>query len=284
MTGRTGCLKATVVVALLGALAGAAPKAAVAADLLDTIRDKKVLVIGTSNDAPLSYIDSKTNEAAGVLPDVLREFLKREGIDAKLQVVAMPFASLIPSVQSGRIDLMGDAMYVRPARQKVMDFTDGIFFNPESLDVAAGNPKGLHKPADLCGHAAGTYEGTVYVDLLKKVAAACPAGKALDVQLYPTIQNVFADLSTGRLDAAVVDSTLSAYALKENPGLKFELVGDYVPESKADTLCAFAVGKDANSKFVTAFNKDYAAMKADGTAAKLFTTWGLTPTDFFLNP
>jgi polar amino acid transport system substrate-binding protein len=95
---------------------------------------------------------------------------------------------------------------------------------------------------------------------------------------------VFADLSTGRLDAAVVDSTLSAYALKENPALKFELVGDYVPESKADTLCAFAVGKDANAKFVTAFDKDYAAMQADGTAAKLFAAWGLTPTDFFLNP
>jgi polar amino acid transport system substrate-binding protein len=252
--------------------------------LLDTIREKRVLVIGTSNDAPLSYIDSKTNEAAGVLSDVLRAFLRREGIDAKLQVVAMPFASLIPSVQSGRIDLMGDAMYIRPARQKVMDFTDGVFFNPESLDVAPGNPKALHKITDLCGHAAGTYEGTVYADMLKKAAAACPAGKTLELQLYPTIQNVFADLSTGRIDAAVVDSTLSAYALKENPALKFELVGDYVPEGKADTLCAFAVGKDANAKFIAAFNKDYAAMKADGTAAKLFAAWGLTRTDFFLNP
>jgi ABC-type amino acid transport substrate-binding protein len=57
---------------------------------------------------------------------------------------------------------------------------------------------------------------------------------------------VFADLATGRLDAAVVDSTLSAYALKDNPALKFELVGDHVPESGADTLRAFAVGKDAN--------------------------------------
>jgi hypothetical protein len=25
-------------------------------------------------------------------------------------------------------------------------------------------------------------------------------------------------------------------------------------------------------------------MKADGTAAKLFEKWGLTPTDFFLKP
>ena len=257
---------------------------AIAADLLDTVRSSHVLSIGTSNDAPLSYIDSKTNEAAGVLPDILREVLKRENIDAKLDVVAMPFASLIPAVQSGRIELMGDAMYVRPARAKIMDFSDGIFFNPESFDVAKGNPKKLHRIADLCGHAAGTYEGTVYVDMLKKAAAACPADKKLDVHLYPTIQNAFADLSTGRIDAAVVDSTLSAYALQQNKALNFELVGDYVPEDKADTICAFGVLKDSSPKFIAALNKDYAAMKADGTAAKLFEKWGLTPTDFFLKP
>ena len=257
---------------------------AMATDLLDTVRNSHVLSIGTSNDAPLSYIDSKTNEAAGVLPDILREVLKREGIEAKLEVVAMPFSSLIPAVQSGRIELMGDAMYVRPARAKIMDFSDGIFFNPESLDVAKGNPKKLHTIADLCGNAAGTYEGTVYVDMLKKASAACPAGKPIDLHLYPTIQNAFADLSTGRIDAAVVDSTLSAYALQQNKALAFELVGDYVPEDKADTICAFGVLKDSSPKFIAAFNKDYAAMKADGAAAKLFDKWGLTPTDFFLKP
>jgi polar amino acid transport system substrate-binding protein len=255
-----------------------------AADLLDMVRASHVLVIGTSNDAPLSYIDSKTNEAAGVLPDVLRAFFQREGIDAKLQVIAMPFSSLIPAVQSGRIAVMADAMYVRPARKQVLDFTDGVFFNPESFDVAPGNPKKLHTVADLCGQAAGTYQGTVYVDMLRKAAAACPSGKPLDLHLYPTIQNVVADLSAGRIDAAVVDSTLSAYALKQNPDLKFELVADYVPESKADTLCAFGIDKDTSPKFLASFNRDYAAMRADGTAARIFEKWGLTPASFFLNP
>jgi polar amino acid transport system substrate-binding protein len=255
-----------------------------AADLLDTIGSSHVLTIGTSNDAPLSYIDSKTGMAAGALPDILVEFLKREGISAKIDVVAMPFSSLIPSVESGRIALMGDAMYIRPLREKVMDFTTGIFYNPESLDVAAGNPKKLHKIADLCGHSAGTYEGTVYVDMLQTAAKACPAGKTLDVHLYPTIENVFADLAAGRLDAGVVDGTLSAYALQQNPALNFELVSDYVPEDKPDTLCAFAVLKGASPKFVAAFNKDYLAMKADGTAAKIFAKAGLNPPAFFLNP
>lgn len=267
------------IAALAALLLAAAPVAGRAA-LLDTVKSDGKLVIGTSNDAPLSYIDPKTKEAAGVLPDVLREFLRREGIKATIEVVAMPFSSLIPAVQSGRIEMMGDAMYIRPARQQVMDFTDVVFYNPELLDVAPGNPKKLHTLLDLCGHAAGTYTGTVYVDMLKK--AACPGGGKIDLHQYPTIQDVFADLSAGRLDAAVVDGTLSAYAVQQNKDLKFELVSDYVPEDKASTGCAFAVAK-GDPGFVAAFNKQYAAMKADGTAAKLFTKWGLTPTDFFLN-
>ena len=266
------------VLALAG-LAGAAQ----AEPLLSQIKTDGKLVIGTSNDAPLSYIDPKTKMATGVLSDVLREFLKREGIKAELEMVAMPFSSLIPSVQSGRIALMGDAMYIRPARQAVMDFTDVIFYNPESLDVAPGNPKKLHQLADLCGHSAGTYAGTVYVDMLKKVGAACPAGTTVDLHQYPTIQDVFADLSAGRLDAAVVDGSLSAYAVQQNKALKFELVGDYKPEDKVSTGCAFAIGK-GDPAFIAAFNKQFAAMKADGTADKMFAKWGLTPTAFFLKP
>jgi polar amino acid transport system substrate-binding protein len=270
----------------LGAIAAAATWSggrAGAASLLDKVRQSGTILIGTSNDAPLSYLAPQDKSPVGVLPDVLREFFAREGLTVRIQMEAMPFASLIPAVQSGRIDLMGDAMYVRPARQQVMDFTDVVFFNPESLDVPKGNPLRLHALTDLCGHSAGTYEGTVYVDMLKKTAVACPADHPLTIRQYPTIQSAFADLAAGRLDAAIVDSTLSAYAIKQNPALNFELVADYVPEDKKDTGCAFAVMK-GDAGFVAAFNKQYAAMLADGTAANLFAKWGLTPTDFFLKP
>lgn len=262
----------------------AAPFArAEAADLLATARSTHVLTIGTSNDAPLSYVDNQTKDPAGVLPDVLRAALARMDVKADIRVIAMPFSSLIPALTAGRIDMIGDAMYATAARKKVIDFSIITFYNPEALDVAKGNPANLHQLADLCGHSAGTYEGTTYVDQLRKASSACPDGKTIDIHLYPTIQNVFADLSAGRLNAAVVDSSLSAYALKQNPELKFELVGDYTPADKASSGCAFGITKD-NAQFLHAFNKAYAAMMADGTAAQIFTKWGLTPTSFFLSP
>ncbi len=254
-----------------------------AADLLDEVRSKGELLVGTSNDAPLSFVDPQTQQAAGVLPDILREFLVRAGVKAELHIVAMPFNSLIPSIQSSRIQLIGDAMYVRPARQEVIDFTNVTFYNPESLDVSPGNPKGLHALADLCGRVAGSYQGTTYIDQLRQASTKCPAGKPIDIRQYPTIQNVLADLSAGRLDAAVVDGSLSAYALKQNPDLKFELVAEYRPEDKRSSNCAFGVAKGSPA-FIHAFNETYAAMRSDGTAARIFEKWGLVPTAFFLEP
>jgi polar amino acid transport system substrate-binding protein len=253
-----------------------------AADLLATVSSSHVLTIGTSNDAPLSYIDSNSKAALGALPDVLREALQRMGVKAEVQIVAMPFSSLIPALTSGRIDMIGDAMYATAKRRQVIDFTATTFYNPEALDVAKGNPDNLHQLSDLCGHSAGTYEGTTYVDQLHAASSACPAGKPIDIHLYPTIENVFADLSAGRLNAAVVDASLSAYALKQNPNLSFELVGDYKPADKAGSGCAFGIAKGSDA-FLAGFDKAYAAMLADGTAAKIFTKWGLTPTSFFLS-
>ena len=123
----------------------------------------------------------------------------------------------------------------------------------------------------------------MYAELLKKTSAVCPAGRPIAVQLYPTIQNVFADLSAGRIDAAVVDASLSAYALKQNPALAFELVADYRPQDKVSSGCAFGVAK-GNRAFVSAFNQTYDAMKKDGAAARILAQWGLQPTGFFLNP
>lgn len=274
-------LGAVLLALLITALGWTSP--AQAADLLDEARNRGELLIGTSNDAPLSYVDPQTQQPAGVLPDLLREFLARIGVKAELKVVAMPFNSLIPSIQSGRIQLIGDAMYVRPARQEVIDFTELTFFNPEALNVAPGNSKGIRRLADLCGRVAGSYQGTTYIDLLRQASAKCPAGRSIDIRQFPTIQNVFADLSAGRLDAAVVDASLSAYALKQNPELRFELVAEYRPEEKRTSGCAFGLAK-GNPAFMRAFNEAYAAMRADGTAARVFEKWGLTPTAFFLEP
>ena len=251
------------------------------ADLLAEVQENKVITIGTSNDQPWSAVDG--DEAVGIIPDLIREYLKRKGIDATVESTPMPFDSLIPAMKSGRIELMGDAMYVTPEREKEVVFTDILFYNAEGLAVAKGNPLGINSLADLCGHTGATYKGTVWVKDLEKASTECPDGNSINVKVYSTIYEAFQDIQTGRVQGVMADSSIAALAVKQNQGLGMELSAGYRPADKTASSNALAV-MPKYAAFAEDFSGVYKEMKADGTVAAIFKKAGLDPVDAWLEP
>jgi ABC-type amino acid transport substrate-binding protein len=162
------------------------------------------------------------------------------GVRVDTHPVAKPFSSQIPTLTSGRILMIDEPMYA-----KSIDFTNIDI--RETLDVA-------------------DYEGTTDVNLLREASADRPSGKSIDVRLFPTLDNAFADLSR-RLDAAAAASRLSAFAFKQNPALNFEIVTDY----KAAARTNADRRSEGNEAFQ--FNAAYSGMLADGSAAVILTKW-----------
>lgn len=249
-------------------------------DLIATIKAHKEMTIGTSNDAPWSTV-SDSGEAMGIVPDILREFLKRANIDATIKPTAMPFDSLIPSVGSNRIDLIGDAIFATDERAKQVNFTRTIFVNPEGLVVRNGNPDKIQSVGDLCGRVGATYKGTTWVEDLKAASARCPSGQSIEVKVYSTIYEVMQDITAGRVDGALIDASMAAYALVQNPNLGVQLVPDYVSPALDKSQNALAANK-SDQTFAKTFNPIYDTMLADGTVAKIFDHWGLKPVAQFL--
>ena len=248
--------------------------------LLKQIASSHKLVVGTSNDAPWSYITS-SGQAAGVLPTILRDFLAAEHIKAKIDSIAMPFGSLIPSIQSSRIQMVADAMYDTPVRAQVVSFTRILFWNPPSLVTDKGNTFNITTLAGFCGHSVGSYEGTTYVDSLNAAAKACPSGEPMSVVVLPTVQDVIADIASGRLTGGLFDSSIASYALHVNPKLKMTIVSSWVAPDKASDQNALAVSKK-NASVLPLFNKVYAKLLKNGTIAKIFTANGLAPANTWL--
>jgi polar amino acid transport system substrate-binding protein len=249
-------------------------------DLIATIKAQKEVTIGTSNDAPWSTV-SDSGEAVGIVPDILREFLKRAKIDATIKSTAMPFDSLIPSVGSNRIDLIGDAIFATEERAKQVSFTRTIFVNPDGLVVRNGNPDNIESVADLCGRVGATYKGTTWVEDLKAASARCPSGQSIDVKVYSTIFEVMQDITAGRVDGALIDASMAAYALVQNPNLGVQLAPEYVSPALDKSQNALATNK-SDQTFATTFNPIYETMLVDGTVAKIFDRWGLKPAVQFL--
>src|SRR5581483_1636013 len=123
----------------------------------------KTLVVGISGgNAPIAWMSPK-DEPLGITLDLCKELIKREGIE-KLEVYTMPFSSLIPALTSGRIDFACDTFFPTEKRKQLVDFTDIVFYNSETLIVRKGNPRNIHRLTDLGGKSAGSYEGTVWID------------------------------------------------------------------------------------------------------------------------
>jgi polar amino acid transport system substrate-binding protein len=249
------------------------------ADLLADVKKNKVITIGTSNDQPWSAVEN--GEAVGIIPDLIREYFKRKDVDATIESTPMPFDSLIPAMKSGRIELMGDAMYITPEREKEVAFTDVLFYNAEGLAVAKGNPLGINGFSDLCGHTGATYKGTVWVKDLEKASAECPDGSSINVKVYATIYEAFQDIQTGRVQGVLADSSIAALAIKQNPDLGMELAGGYQPADKTASSNGLAV-MPTHRAFAQDFSKVYEEMKADGTVASIFKKAGLDQVDTWL--
>src|SRR5579872_3587567 len=114
---------------------------------IDAIRTKGTLAIGVTDDAPWS-MNSAVNVGPGIIPELVQEFAKREGIP-NVDIQPMPFASFIGALTSGRIDIAADTLTPTAARAEIIDFPDPVVFNPGALMVPPGNPRNIHQGADL---------------------------------------------------------------------------------------------------------------------------------------
>src|SRR5437016_4062052 len=124
---------------------------------------------------PQEYIDTSTHQAAGFDIDLITAIAARMGLQTK--VITANFATIIPSLQVKRFDVVISAVSVTPERQKQVDFVP--YFNAgESLLVQTGNPKNITKLSDLCGQNVGVQNGTIEQTDLQTASTACTkAGK-----------------------------------------------------------------------------------------------------------
>src|SRR6266581_2394884 len=118
-----------------------------------------VLTVGSDTTyPPQEYIDTATHQAAGFDIDLITAIAARMGLQTK--VITANFATIIPSLQVKRFDVVMSAVSVTPDRQKQVDFVP--YFNAgESLLVQTGNPKNITKLSDLCGQNVGVQNGTI---------------------------------------------------------------------------------------------------------------------------
>jgi polar amino acid transport system substrate-binding protein len=161
------------------------------------------LVIATNpNYAPITFKDPATNKLTGFDIELGEAIAAELGLKAEWQETA--FAQMLPSLQTGRVDMVMAFMSDTPARRETADFVNYIRSGAQYYTQASRTD--IKAWPDLCGKKIGASRSTTWpADIAAWSKENCEAKGLKPVDVIGTEGSVDAraQLKTGRLDAGV---------------------------------------------------------------------------------
>ena len=130
---------------LLSGIAGLSTQAA--ADTLDTIKTRGVLVVGVKRDVPLwGQLDAETGLIEGLEPDLARDLADRLGV--RLQLVGLLTAERVEMLENRKVDVMIATVADTPERHAQMTMVLP-HYHASGTSVLARRSEGFKQWTDL---------------------------------------------------------------------------------------------------------------------------------------
>ena len=150
---------------------------------------------------PYNFLDDK-NEQVGFDVEIFRAVADVLGV--KPEIERLGFASIIPAVSGGRVDVGMSVMGILEARRKQVSFTRYTLL-ANGLIVRKGNPSGI-KNSDACGHSIAVEKGTQPVFVWQEISKKCEeSGKAaIQLSIFDGKGPQVLAVEAGRAEAAGV--------------------------------------------------------------------------------
>jgi len=244
--------------ALAAVLIAAVALPAGAADLLATAKARGSLKIALEGTYPPFNFKDKAGQLDGYDVDVAKLLAARMGL--KPEFVTTEWSAILAGLASGRYDVIISQVGINPKRELAFDFSQPYTYSSPQLIVRKNDKANYASLADLKGKRVGVGQGSVF----EQQAKAMPG---IEVKSYPAAPENLQDLAAGRVDAALNDSLMVAYLLK-NSALPIQ-AGARVGAIER-TGAAFQKG---NPQFKAAIDKALHDAQADGSLKAISVKW-----------
>ncbi|EEF25348.1 Cystine-binding periplasmic protein precursor, putative [Ricinus communis] len=231
-----------------------------AADLLDTVKARGTLRIAMEGTyPPFNYKDKKTGQLTGYDVEVARLLAARMGL--KPEFISTEWSAILAGLGAGKYDVIVAQVGITPKREATFDFSVPYTYSIPQLVVRNNDTTSYKSLADLKGKKVGVGQGTVFEQQLK----AAPPG--IDIKSYPATPETLQDLAFGRIDAALQDSLMVNYLVKNS---HLPLRGGARVGEISRMGIPFQKG---NPKFKAALDKAIEDARADGSLKQLSMKW-----------
>ncbi|WP_027799780.1 ABC transporter substrate-binding protein [Paraburkholderia dilworthii] len=226
-------------------------------------KEWKTVRIGVDASYPPFESKAASGQVVGFDVDLTKALCTK--MNVKCVWIEQDFDGIIPALKGKKFDAIVSSLTVTDKRREQIDFSDKLFDAPARMIAKAGSPL-LPTAESLKGKRIGVEQGTTQ----EAYAKAYWQPKGVTVVPYQNQDQVYADLTSGRLDAALQDEIQAdAGFLKTPRGKGFAWAGPEVKDPKTiGEGTAIGLRKD-DTDLKTMFNRALAQVHQDGTFTKL---------------
>lgn len=224
------------------------------------------LLVGT--DTPYEPFEiGQPPEISGYDIDVMSAIAEELGLEPVYQDTG--FATIFRDVAAGQFDTVAAASTILEAREERVDFTDPYYLTQQVLLVT--DDSDIASTEDLSGAIVGAQDGTTGEEY------ANDETEAGEVRGFPEGPDAIAAVTTGQVDAAIIDQPVAVDAVEKAGGI------EVAAEIPTNELYGIAISKD-NPGLLEGVNGALVAMKEEGFFDDLYEQYfQSTPPDSVIN-
>jgi len=187
-------------------------------DLLQQIKSRGVLRVCEISYTPYNVKDPMTNEWSGINVDVAKAIAGK--LNVRMENVDATFATVIPSLQTGKCDISAGATYITPERSQQALFSIPDAEDSKTAVVPKSSPAtsiaDLDKSGAVISVRAGSGEETLAKQLFRHATVRPTTSDAAQPHLM--------EVATGRADATIAGYTGAYVFIGRNPNLNLKLL------------------------------------------------------------
>jgi polar amino acid transport system substrate-binding protein len=175
------------------------------------------IIVGTSADFPPFEYKAQNGTIVGFDIDLIKQILTDQGYTVEVQDIG--FDSLIPALQTGKIDVIAAAMSITPERELQVDFSDPYYDANQAVLVKVGSDVNITSIDSLGNYIVGAQTGTTGWNWINDTLVATGKLSESNFKSYDLYTDAVADLIIGptRVGAIVIDSPVAqAFAKSGN--------------------------------------------------------------------
>lgn len=255
MTNRRTILR-TVAAAGLAAITGLGIAGPVAAEELDTIKEKGVMRIAMSGAYPPFNFVNNENQVVGFDPSIGAEIAKRMGVE--VEIVTTAWDGIIGGLLANKYDAIVGSMSITEERKEVVDFVGPYYTTKRAIFTKPDS--GITSVSQLGDVTLGVTLGETHEEWARE--------QGYKIRTYKGLPELLLELENGRVDAIVNDSIAAILAMKEL-GMSYAVVSDL----ETDVIGAGIAIRKGNPMLASAMQEALDALMADGTYLEIANKW-----------